>query len=461
MPSSDIQVSDALKQRALALAATQAEIYYANQVDFVLMGMDDPIPDALEAHINQRVEDSKDEEQDRDKIKAEIVRTILEQGQYQFTNDDATIKITKEQADIPTLGEDMDEKGEIISEDGVAVLICNGRAYAYKPGDILGKGENSTVYKAIDLVSGDLVVLKKQSSETAQLDGLKNEHAVALTYKVDGSAYGLGLAECSDNEGTSYFLIQKYIPGQTLDKYVTEDPLAMAKKVVAAVKDFQGQTEAMHRDLRPENIKVTESGAVVLLDPGAASKIEAGLARNPLGYTPGYTHPVLIAEIFNKVPDTVNVVIKPELKNNSEYLQQLIKQMEAQQPDMDFEGILQHPEYSEEYEAYALQKVIESIPGLKDIFKSKIATSFAQIDTILETAKLEYEPKPKQPASVKDLMAYWKSLGDKGTQKTKEPVKPVISTGNVTALRKKHEEFIEKAKPKDAKPPSRPRNSSH
>ena len=381
---SGLKVSDEIKQQALNAAKLQADTYYANQVDFVLMGMDEPIPMALEKHINELVAQGQEEIN----VKANIVREILDKGFYSIDG----LKITKDAAVIPLFGVDMYENSQIIHDGDNSILICNGCAYLYNENITLGKGENSTVFKATDLDSGEIVVLKRQSEATADLGSLRNENDIACKYKVDGAFYGKGLASLYDNGETSYFLIQKYVPGKTLDKYKAQDPVALAKKLVAAVLDFQQQTEAMHRDLRPENIMVADDGKVFLLDPGAASKIDdsSGLAFGPLGFTPGFTHPFIMAEIHNAKPSDGGARIEIDYSKaaDAKYLAEILSKLpKNEKNEIKIEGILNKPEYSEQYEAYALQKVIESIPGLKDIFEHRIITSFAEINQTLASAK--------------------------------------------------------------------------
>lgn len=396
MPKHSVSALEALDK-----AKEQKIKYMSSQWDFVLMGMDEPIPTALQASLDKFMQNNQLYDADDPailKFKAGIVRAVLQAGAYELAATDSAdpVTITQKAAQIPKFGESMYESSEVMQDGVNTLLICNGKVYSFNAKESpLASGENSTVFKGMDIESGEEVVIKRQASEAADIRSLQKEHEFASKYNVDDVSYGKGLASHDDN----YYLIQKFVKGKTLNKFSPKDAFATAIDLVSAVKDFQKQTGAMHRDLRPENIMVTEGGKVVLLDPGAASAINKdGIAGAPLGYTPGFTHPFLMAQIYNENDGKANPIrLDVSRRSDPKYHEEILALIpKDKKGEFVFAGILNNPAYSEREEAYALQKVIESIPGLDAVFGNLVCESFAQIQDKLKEVQHKHNNVKKR-----------------------------------------------------------------
>ena len=149
----------------------------------------------------------------------------------------------------------------------------NGR---YKLIDERGSGNFGTVYIARDMVtnhiyamkimhldhSDDNELLERFKREAYILQSLNNDHVVRL---VD---YG--------NDGEIYFIVMKHIDGQNLKWYITTygpvDALRGFDYIIQAAEglDIAFKAGVVHRDIKPQNILISNKGVVKIADFGLA-----------------------------------------------------------------------------------------------------------------------------------------------------------------------------------------------
>jgi serine/threonine protein kinase len=160
---------------------------------------------------------------------------------------------------------------------------------------LLGKGGMGAVYQATDKKFGSTVALKQMivtgealvaafEREAILLNGLR--HA-ALPVVFDHFA-----------EADGQFLVMQFIPGKDLAEMLTVQggpfPLAQvarwADQLLDALEYLHGRTPPIiHRDIKPQNVKLTPEDSLVLLDFGLAKGDLSGDAvqqRSLVGYTP-------------------------------------------------------------------------------------------------------------------------------------------------------------------------------
>ncbi|QUV95254.1 serine/threonine-protein kinase [Chloracidobacterium aggregatum] len=160
---------------------------------------------------------------------------------------------------------------------------------------LLGKGGMGAVYQATDKKFGSTVALKQMivtgealvaafEREAILLNGLR--HA-ALPVVFDHFA-----------EADGQFLVMQFIPGKDLAELLTEQggpfPLAQvarwADQLLDALEYLHGRTPPIiHRDIKPQNVKLTPEDSLVLLDFGLAKGDLSGDAiqqRSLVGFTP-------------------------------------------------------------------------------------------------------------------------------------------------------------------------------
>lgn len=163
----------------------------------------------------------------------------------------------------------------------------------------LGQGGMGAVYEAVDRRLDTTVALKETLFTDEKLRK-QFEREARLLARLHHQA----LPRVSDhfNEGTGQFLVMQYIAGEDLadmlaqrnGPFPQEEVLRWADQLCDALDYLHTQDpEIIHRDIKPQNLKLTARGQVVLLDFGLA-KGSAGqmsvvtTSASIFGYTPNY-----------------------------------------------------------------------------------------------------------------------------------------------------------------------------
>lgn len=169
---------------------------------------------------------------------------------------------------------------------------------------LLGQGGMGAVYQATDRKFGNAIAVKETfysdehlrrafSQEARLLHGLR--HA-ALPVVMDYFSIG-----------EKQFLVMQYIPGKDLEQlledrrakgqgaFLTSQVMEWADQLLDALEYLHAQDPPIiHRDIKPQNLKLTPRGEVILLDFGLAKGVLANQpeAKKPnqsiRGYTPHY-----------------------------------------------------------------------------------------------------------------------------------------------------------------------------
>lgn len=163
----------------------------------------------------------------------------------------------------------------------------------------LGQGGMGTVYEAIDERLDSTVALKETLFADERLRK-QFEREARLLARMHHQA----LPRVSDHfsEGDGQFLIMQFIPGDDLAEkfaqirspFPASDVLTWADQLLDAL-DYLHTHEPpiVHRDIKPQNLKVTGRGQIILLDFGLAKGQASEVSRittsaSIFGYTPNY-----------------------------------------------------------------------------------------------------------------------------------------------------------------------------
>lgn len=147
----------------------------------------------------------------------------------------------------------------------------------YKIEKLLGQGTMGDVYLAVDEKNERTVALKLLNEEHASSqeyrDKLANE--AGITAKIE-SPYVVKVWDHGEFEKTPYIAME-YIAGPELRDII--DSLEFSEKFEVAKKIAQGIEAAhacglVHKDLKPENIKLTDDGDPKILDFGIAKTVD-------------------------------------------------------------------------------------------------------------------------------------------------------------------------------------------
>ena len=190
----------------------------------------------------------------------------------------------------------------------VAKHTTTGSLYAgrYRIERLVGRGGMGAVFRAVDVIVGDVVALKVLDADVARspqhLEWFRREVRLARRISHPNVARTHDIGELA---GTHYITME-FVEGETLDDLVRVreadgeshlqaiDP-ARAARVAVAVADGLTAAHAagvVHRDLKPANILIERTGRVVITDFGIARGMadEAGRTQGMVG-TPLYMAP--------------------------------------------------------------------------------------------------------------------------------------------------------------------------
>ena len=169
----------------------------------------------------------------------------------------------------------------------------------YKIERQLGQGGMGAVYEAIDQRLDTIVALKETFFSDERLRK-QFEREARLLARLHHQA----LPRVSDHfsEGDGQFLVMQFIPGDDLSEmmaqrrgpFPADQVLTWADQLLDALDYLHTQEpQIVHRDIKPQNLKLTTRGQIILLDFGLAkgqsgeiSKVTT--AASIFGYTPNY-----------------------------------------------------------------------------------------------------------------------------------------------------------------------------
>jgi non-specific serine/threonine protein kinase len=168
----------------------------------------------------------------------------------------------------------------------------------------IDRGGAGIVYLARDPDLGRLIAIKtlvplpRAEEERARLREEARLLASVLHPNV-AQVHSIEEDRSEDGEAVA-FLTMEYVPGLTLARRLKEGPLApdigldMGRQIAAAIEAAHA-CSVIHRDLKPQNIRITPQGWVKVLDFGLATltgdSADPASGRRRIGGTPGYMSP--------------------------------------------------------------------------------------------------------------------------------------------------------------------------
>jgi serine/threonine protein kinase len=191
----------------------------------------------------------------------------------------------------------MSEKGRETADASTLLkrgFLLSGR---YRIKREIGRGGMGAVYEAVDERLHNIVAVK-QMLATANRRAFEREARLLAALRHSG----LPVVIDYFTEGDAHYLVMQYIDGEDLhhrferlDGSLQEhDVVSWAIATLDVLVYLHSRTPPIvHRDIKPANIKVTPSGAIVLLDFGLAKgRLDRDSREYSIfGYTPGYAPP--------------------------------------------------------------------------------------------------------------------------------------------------------------------------
>ncbi len=143
----------------------------------------------------------------------------------------------------------------------------------------IGEGGQGTVYQALDTKLGRKVVLKVLPSElTAREASLKRFEREAKLASALDHQHICTILDLHEVEGV-HFIVMQYVDGRNVRELVSGKPLDLGAAVSIAIQVADALAAAhargiIHRDIKPGNVMVTDSGQVKVLDFGLAKLMD-------------------------------------------------------------------------------------------------------------------------------------------------------------------------------------------
>lgn len=146
----------------------------------------------------------------------------------------------------------------------------------YKIEEELGSGGMATVFLAIDTFTGTKVAIKflhpQHSKDFTYIERFNREAETAI--KLDHPNI-VKVLDFGSQQG-EHFIVMEYIEGRTLmqvlqknGKFTEDEGLLIAKSITDAL-DYAHSLGIIHRDIKPQNIMLTNNGEIKVADFGIA-----------------------------------------------------------------------------------------------------------------------------------------------------------------------------------------------
>src|SRR5258706_9603200 len=170
-----------------------------------------------------------------------------------------------------------------------------------------GSGGFGTVFLARDACIDKKVAIKVPHRQSGDFDDLLQEPRLLAALDHPNI---VGIVTAERVEGT-FFIVMEYIKGESLEAVLDrEKSLDVPRALAYAVQILKGvehahENQILHRDLRPANVLVSESGLVKVADFGTSRLLEKSHATTVIG-SPPYMAPeqfqgraVLASDIYS------------------------------------------------------------------------------------------------------------------------------------------------------------------
>jgi eukaryotic-like serine/threonine-protein kinase len=163
----------------------------------------------------------------------------------------------------------------------------------YKILSTIGSGGFGTVYLAEDTWIDKKVALKVPHKQAAEFGDLLRE-ARLLAALNHPNIVGILTAEKQDNV---FFIVMEFVPGDTLEAIIASDgALETARALdftcqICNAVDHAHRQGVLHRDLRPSNVLVMDSGMIKVADFGTSRFLEIAAHGTTVIGSPPYMAP--------------------------------------------------------------------------------------------------------------------------------------------------------------------------
>jgi len=157
----------------------------------------------------------------------------------------------------------------------------------YQVGDLIGHGGMADVYRGTDTRLGRTVAIKLLKSSLATDPAFRTrfrqeaQSAARMAHPTIVRVFDAGeetLRDATGREVQAPFIVMEYVDGRLLRDIIKEGPLESAEAVRIAVGiltalEYSHRAGVVHRDIKPGNVMITQTGQVKVMDFGIARAI--------------------------------------------------------------------------------------------------------------------------------------------------------------------------------------------
>jgi len=156
----------------------------------------------------------------------------------------------------------------------------------YEIGNKIGAGGMAIVYKARDTLLNRTVAIKVLREQFVSDEGFirrfrrEAQSAASLSHQNIVSIYDVG------KDGNEEYIVMEYVKGQTLKEIIRNKAPFPAEKAIYIVRQIAEAlahahaNHIIHRDIKPQNILVTDDGRIKVTDFGIARAVSAATLTN-------------------------------------------------------------------------------------------------------------------------------------------------------------------------------------
>src|SRR6266536_5204205 len=157
----------------------------------------------------------------------------------------------------------------------------------YQVGELLGYGGMAEVHRGRDLRLGRDVAIKMLRADLARDDNFQlrfqreAQNSASLNHPAIVAVYDTGEERGPSGEELPY-IVMEFVNGRTLKEVLTAEGRLMPRRALEIVADicsaleFSHRHGIIHRDIKPGNVMLTQTGQVKVMDFGIARALASG-----------------------------------------------------------------------------------------------------------------------------------------------------------------------------------------
>lgn len=162
--------------------------------------------------------------------------------------------------------------------------VLSGR---YRVDDLIGRGGMASVYRGVDLTLGRPVAIKLLKPELARDDAfrtrfrLEAQAASRMSHPTIVRVYDAGEDSETDRDGTTHpvpYIVMELVSGRLLKDIIADGPVPVSDAVrytdgILEALEYSHRAGVVHRDIKPGNVMITDTGQVKVMDFGIARAV--------------------------------------------------------------------------------------------------------------------------------------------------------------------------------------------